>query len=227
MKLSVRRGHKQGRHQAPSLPDDLPTQSGGSVAASDPSVDEDSVDFGSAAEGASISDDVRPSSSLGRGSRVRNVIVFTVLPTVVIGVTAMAGYLKYQADTLQAAQTAAVESVQAASDGTAKILTYHADSADKDLAAARDGLTGTFRDDYTKLTREVVIPGAKEKSISTVATVPAASSVSASADHAVVLVFIDQTVSMRSDAPTSTSSSVKVTLDKQNGRWLISGFNPI
>ena len=40
----------------------------------------------------------------------------------------------------------------------------------------------------------MVIPGAKEKQISAVATVPAAASVSAEPNHAVVLVFVNQTV---------------------------------
>ena len=48
-----------------------------------------------------------------------------------------------------------------------------------ELHAARDLLTGDFRDSYTSLTNDVVIPGAKQKQISAVATVPAAASVSA------------------------------------------------
>jgi len=60
-----------------------------------------------------------------------------------------------------------------------------------------------------------------------VATVPAAASTSATANHAVVLLFVDQTVIVGQDAPSSTASSVRVTLDKINGRWLISGFDPV
>ena len=61
-------------------------------------------------------------------------------------------------------------------------------------ARARDLLTGDFRDSYTSLTNDVVIPGAKQKQISAVATVPAVASVSADPRHAVVLVFVNQTV---------------------------------
>ena len=39
--------------------------------------------------------------------------------------------------------------------------------------------------------------------------------------------FVDQTVVVGSDAPTNTASSVRVTLEKVGGRWLISGFDPI
>jgi Mce-associated membrane protein len=53
--------------------------------------------------------------------------------------------------------------------------------------------------------------------------VPAAPSVSVTANHAVVLLFVNQTVIMGNDIPTS----VRVTLDKIGGRWLISGFDPV
>lgn len=83
---------------------------------------------------------------------------------------------------------------------------------DTDLGAARDRLTGEFKDSYTSLTHDVVIPGSKQKHISAVANVPAAASMSASADHAVVLVFVNQTVTVGNDPPTDTASNVRVTV---------------
>jgi Mce-associated membrane protein len=100
-------------------------------------------------------------------------------------------------------------------------------TVDRDLGAARDRLTGTFRDAYTSLTNDVVKPGSKQKQISAVAAVPAAASISATENHSVVLVFVNQTIIVGSDAPSSTASSVKVTLEKQCDRWLISGFDPV
>ena len=117
--------------------------------------------------------------------------------------------------------------MQAANDSTVVLLSYQPETVEKNLTAARDRLTGAFLDAYTKLVNEVVIPGAKQKHISAVATVPAAASVSASQNHAVVLVFVDQTTTIGNDAPTNTTSSVKVTLDRISGRWLISDFTPV
>jgi Mce-associated membrane protein len=57
--------------------------------------------------------------------------------------------------------------------------------------------------------------------------VPAAASVSADPGHAVVLVFVNQTVTMGTGVPTDTASSVRITLDKVDGRWLISKFDPV
>jgi Mce-associated membrane protein len=78
-----------------------------------------------------------------------------------------------------------------------------------------------------QLIQDVVIPGAKKQHISAVAVVPAAASVLATPNHAVALLFVDQTVAVGNDAPAGTSSIVRVTMDKTGGRWLISAFDPI
>jgi Mce-associated membrane protein len=121
----------------------------------------------------------------------------------------------------------ALESMNAAKDSTIKILSYKPDNVEQQLNSARDLLTGDFRDSYTSLINDVVIPGAKEKQISAVASVPAMASVSADPRHAVVMVFVNQTVVIGRDAPSDTASSVRVTMEKLDGRWLISEFEPV
>jgi Mce-associated membrane protein len=161
-----------------------------------------------------------------RHGKRRHLIAYVILPLLVMCMAAGAGYLKYQEGSLRDAHTAASSSVQAATEGTIALLSYSPDTAQATLTAARERLTGSFRDSYTSLTNDVVIPGAKEKKISATAAVPAASSVSATENRAVVLVFVDQSVIIGNDAPSSTASAVQVTLDKIGDRWLISGFDP-
>jgi Mce-associated membrane protein len=160
-------------------------------------------------------------------SRPRRALVYIALPIVAFIAAAAAGYLRYEWVSTREADTAAVESVRAASDGTVAMLSYNSATVDHDLSVAQDRLTGTFRDDYAKLTKETVIPGSKEKNISSVANVAAASSVSASPNHAVVLVFVDQNITIGTDPPSGSSSSVRVTLDRQGDQWLISAFEPV
>jgi Mce-associated membrane protein len=107
------------------------------------------------------------------------------------------------------------------------MLSYRPDTVERQLHDASALLTGTFHDSYTALINDVVIPGAKQKQISATATVPAAASVTAESRHAVVLVFVDQTVVVGSDAPADTTSAIRVTLDKTSGHWLVSQFDPI
>jgi Mce-associated membrane protein len=157
----------------------------------------------------------------------RRVIDRGVLPTLALLLALGAGYLKWVDGSARDAQTASAESVRAAVESTIAMLSYEADTADKDLTAATGRLTGSFKDSYSSLIHDVVIPGAKEKRISAMANVPAAASVSASANHAVVLVFVNQSTTIGNEAPTSTASSVRVTLDKVQNRWLISQFDPV
>ncbi|OBI48430.1 hypothetical protein [Mycobacterium sp. E796] len=150
-----------------------------------------------------------------------------MLPAIALVLALGAGYFKWVVGSADDLARARAESVRVASEDAVVLLSYKADSVEKDLAAARERLTGEFKDAYTELTRQVVIPGAKEKHISSVAKVNAAASVSASANHAVVLAFVDQTVTIGSGAPTDTQPVVRVTLDKVDGRWLVSRFDPV
>lgn len=155
------------------------------------------------------------------------VVAFGLLPVLALVLALGAGYLKWRDNSVRNAEIAAATSVQAAKDTTIALLSYQPDTVEEQLGAARDLLAGEFRESYTALTNDVVIPGAQEKQIAAVASVPAAASVSATPTDAVVLVFVNQTVSVGQDPPTDTASSVRVTLEKVGDRWLISKFDPV
>jgi Mce-associated membrane protein len=137
------------------------------------------------------------------------------------------GYLKWLDGTARESRAAAEQSIRAASDSTIAILSYKPETVDQELKAAADRLAEPFRQQYTQLVNDVVAPGAKQQHISAVATVPAAASVWATGKQALVLVFVDQTTTIGTDAPTQSTSSVRVSLDKVDGRWLISQFDPV
>jgi Mce-associated membrane protein len=182
------------------------------------------------AEQMDVADDAEPPDAKAR--RIirfswKHVLAHGMLPGLALILAVGAGYLKWQDTSARLARTAATQSVQVAIDSSIAMLSYKPDTADKDLNAARDRLTGQFKDDYTGLINEVVIPGAKQKQITARATVPAAAVVSATDNHAIVLVFVDQTINFGDDPPTDAASSVRVTLDKVHNRWLISQFDPV
>jgi Mce-associated membrane protein len=160
-------------------------------------------------------------------SRWSAVFAFGVLPCVAVLLGAVAGFLRWQDSSVRAAETARAQSLTTARESTVALLSYDPRNVEQKLGAARDLLTGQFRDSYTSLTHDVVIPGAKEKQITATATVPAVASVSATPSHAVALVFVNQAVVTGTGAPTETASSVRVTMDKVGERWLISGFDPV
>jgi Mce-associated membrane protein len=155
------------------------------------------------------------------------VVAFGVLPVLAVLLAIGVGWLKWTDQRALEISTAREQAMQVAKDSTIALLSYNPDTVDKQLGEARSLLTGEFKDSYTSLTNEVVIPGAKEKKISAVATVPKAASVSTDPDRAVVLVFVNQTVVVGDTQPSATLSSVRVTLDKVDGTWLISKFDPV
>jgi len=171
--------------------------------------------------------ETEPATTSRRRPNWPRIVAFGILPALALTLAIGDGALRYLDGSASQDQLAAIESVQAAKDSTAAMLSYRPDAVDQQLQNARNLLTGTFRDSYTSLINDVVIPGAKQKQISATATVPAAASVTADARHAVVLVFVNQTVVVGSDAPADTTSAVRVTLDKTGGRWLVSQFDPI
>ena len=154
-------------------------------------------------------------------------LLVAVLPILALILALGVGYLKWLDGTARESRAAAEQSIRAASDSTIAILSYKPETVDRDLKAAADRLAEPFRQQYAQLVNDVVAPGAKQQHITAVATVPAAASVSATGKHAVVLVFVDQITTIGNDAPTQSTSSVRVSLEKVDGRWLISQFDPV
>jgi Mce-associated membrane protein len=154
-------------------------------------------------------------------------IVFGLLPAVCIVLGGAAGYFHWQKYSASASRQAQIDATQSARDATVAMLSYRPDTVDKDLGAAAQRLTGNFKDSYLALVHDVVIPGAKQGSITAIANVPAMAPVSIGPHRAVILLFVDQTLTIGSDPPTDTSSSVRVTLDKVDGHWLVSQFDPV
>jgi Mce-associated membrane protein len=155
------------------------------------------------------------------------VVVYGLLPAVALVLAGAAGFLKWQDSSVRETQLARIESLAAAKDSTIALLSYKSDSVEKDLEGAKSRMTGAFKDSYSQLIKDVVIPGAKREHISATATVPASAAVSATPNHAVVLLFVNQTAVVDKSPPADSVSSVRVTLDKVDGRWLISGFDPV
>jgi Mce-associated membrane protein len=210
----------------PDVPEDHLDEDGAAPLA-DAAVDSGSLDTvdGDDTFDAAGSDDSRPPRQWR--VRVTRIVAYGMLPVAALLLAAAAGYLKWVDGTARDAEVASAQSMQAATDSTVAMLSYRPDTVEQNLAAARDRMTGAFRDSYSSLTHDVVIPGAKQRQISAVATVSAVASVSATATHAVVLVFVNQTTIVGNDPPSSTASSVRVTLEKVQDRWLISQFDPV
>jgi len=153
------------------------------------------------------------------------VLVYGLLPTLLLLLAIAAGLLKWKASSISVVERARSQSLLAAKDSTHAILTFRYDTIDHDVAAIQERLTGGFLDSYVRRAQQDLIPSAKQQRLVATATVPAAAPETVTPNHAVVLVFVSQTVKAGDSPPTVTGSSVRVTLDKIGGRWLISDFD--
>ncbi|MCV7102179.1 hypothetical protein [Mycobacterium palustre] len=116
---------------------------------------------------------------------------------------------------------------QAASTGTTKLLTYSPETLEHDFSEAAAMLTGDFLTYYKQFTTQVVTPAAREKRVTTTATVLRAGVESLTSQNAAVLVFVNQTTtSTDKPSPSTASSSVRVGLAKVDDKWLIAKFDP-
>lgn len=118
--------------------------------------------------------------------------------------------------------------LNAAKNGTVALLSYSPDTLDKDFATAKANLTGDFLSYYTQFTEQIVTPAAKEKQVKTTASVVRAAVSEIRPDSAVVLVFVNQvTTSKENPDGAFAASSVKVSMKKIDGRWMINAFDPV
>lgn len=162
----------------------------------------------------------------GQPSPLRHVALGLSVVALVFAV--LVGWLAYGAMQDSAAETARTEARVAAEEQAVAMLAYTYGEVDEQIAVAAEGLTGDFRDEYTNLMKNIIAPGAKEKAISVQVSVQASSVVSTDADSAVTLLFLNQiTTSSENPEAVSSGSRVRVELEKQDGRWLVSRLTPV
>ena len=187
---------------------------------------EDAAAEDAAAEDAAAEDAVTaPSSS--RSGRVAVAALLALALVASAGVAAFLYFKQYRPDS-EVNKAAEKSAVEAASEGTVALLSYAPDTLDKDFADAKTHLTGDFLSYYPDFTTKVVTPAAPQKKVKTTAKVVQGAVSDMTSDTATVLLFINQTTTSQ-DLPDGSFaiSSVKVGMVKNDGRWLISTFDPV
>ena len=153
--------------------------------------------------------------------------VLAVLLVAAAGLTAWLYFAQYRPDQ-QTSPAVAQTVLDTAKQGTVATLSYSPEHLDKDLDTAKSYLTGDFLKYYSQFTDDVVRRAVKTKQVSTTAKVVRAAVSDLTPDKATVLVFVNQTTTSADRAePSMAASSVKVTLDRVDGKWLIAAFDPV
>ncbi|MGI5403731.1 hypothetical protein ACQEVG_30625 [Streptomyces sp. CA-135486] len=165
--------------------------------------------------------------------RGRICAVLAVLVAVLLAAVAVLGSTYGDGRRADGART---QALAAATQAAPIVLSYDYRRLNQDFAAARDHLTGTFRDEYRRTTTTVVAPTAAKYHGVVKATVvkppgggaPAASVVSASPDKAVVLLFVNQvTTSTQVTGPRVDLNRVRMTLTRTDAGWKVSAVDAL
>jgi Mce-associated membrane protein len=136
--------------------------------------------------------------------------------------------VKSRVPTSPADQVAArQEVVDAATNATVKILSYTPETVEQNASTAEALLTGEFLDYYVDFVNEVVIPAARQKKVSTTATVVRAGVVTLGESAGSVLVYVNQTTTAGTEPPKEAASAVRVGLLRVDGDWRVDAFDPI
>ncbi|CAN5505245.1 hypothetical protein BH11ACT8_BH11ACT8_12870 [soil metagenome] len=109
-----------------------------------------------------------------------------------------------------------------------QLLSYTPATVRSDLDAESAYLTGDFKSAFDTLVRKKIAPTATKFKISTTAEVVETGVIEAAPDQVVALVFVNVTTdSTQLPEPRLSGSRLKITLDRVDGDWLISEFDPV
>jgi Mce-associated membrane protein len=154
-------------------------------------------------------------------------ILIVGLTAVAVGLAAGVYYFQYRPDQ-QIDATVAAAAKKAAEDGTVAVLSYSPQNLSADIANAKSYLTGDFLEYYTHFTDQIFAAAAQQQQVSTTASVERAAVSELHPDSAVVLLFVDkQSSSKDKPAPEAKPATVRATMRKVNGSWLIAQFEPL
>ncbi|MFC9673133.1 hypothetical protein [Streptomyces sp. NPDC056949] len=183
--------------------------------------------------------DERKEDEPGSGTparRGRRRLFTAVLCVLLVAGLVAAGVLGWRYREGARADEARGQALAAARQAAPVVLSYDYRHLDRDFTAARARLTGHFRAEYGKTTATVVGPTARKYHGTVKATVaqptgggsPAASVVSASPDHAVVLLFVNQvTTSTQVQGSRVDLNRVRMTLARTAEGWKVSAVDAL
>jgi Mce-associated membrane protein len=162
-----------------------------------------------------------------RAGRARwRVIVIVGLTAVAVGLSAGVYWFQYRPDQ-QVDATAAATAKKAAEDGTVAVLSYSPQNLSADIAKAKSYLTGDFLEYYTHFTDQIFAAAAQQQQVTTTASVEQAAVSDLRPDSAMVLLFVNKESSSKDNPPVTKPTTVRATMKKVNGSWLIVQFEPL
>ncbi|MFZ2175661.1 MAG: hypothetical protein WAW17_16810 [Rhodococcus sp. (in: high G+C Gram-positive bacteria)] len=158
----------------------------------------------------------------------KRALILTSLGVLALALTIASGTLTVKANHGLRLEDTRQQALAQATQLVPDILSYDFNTVDEHFTDSLEHLGGDFRTQFESVSKDVIIPSAKERQVITAATVVESSIVSASPDGATVLMFLNQsTTSTDNPAPKLDGSRVQVSLHRDGESWQITEMSPV
>ncbi|WP_280200775.1 hypothetical protein [Nocardia cyriacigeorgica] len=153
----------------------------------------------------------------------------TLLASLLAGtLVAAAVVTAFGASKAQRTDRAGDEARDFATETVSQILSYDHRNVEQHFASVLDSLGGEFRPQFEEVSRQVIVPSAQQRQVVTNAEVVGSSVIDARPDQAELLLFVNQSTTSAEQPNTKLDGSrVRVTVERIDGRWLITELKPI
>ncbi|SFB28961.1 Mce-associated membrane protein [Amycolatopsis marina] len=179
-------------------------------------VDEDEAE--EVAEEAPVEDTSDTAVDVRTRWRRPRVLLAVLLIAVVLG---GAVFVAVRYLSLRSTETARAEALGAATEFATNLSSYDFNDLEGNFSGVTENATGRFAEQYSQVGANLTELIKQHKAVSE-GTVLAAGAVEAEDDHAVVLLFVDQTITnTNSPQPRVDRNRMRMTLVRQDGRWLV------
>jgi Mce-associated membrane protein len=175
-----------------------------------------------------------PSAASARFYRIyddvvdRPVRAVRILGIVVLAVAVLTGLFWFQDRRYEQTAEARTAAMSTAASSVVKLLSYNFRTIDRQVSDTQGMITGKFKDDYAALVNNTVAPTAKDKQIAVQTAIADNGVVSSSAGQVVLLMFVNQqSESLLKPNAVLTGSRIRVTMQNEQGKWLISELTPV
>lgn len=162
----------------------------------------------------------------GRVPPVAKILIVVILAVAVVACGVIGGLKASQASGAATTKQNEAAAAAAAKTDIGQILSYSYKTQKQDVAQGLSDSTGQFKGQFTT-TLEPVLQSSDmtKQQIVNQALTPAAAPLRSSGDQVVVMVFLVQKTTSKSNTKgQSSSSQVLATMQKVNGKWLVEEF---
>ncbi|WP_099020571.1 mammalian cell entry protein [Mycolicibacterium palauense] len=145
----------------------------------------------------------------------------------IVGLAGAGGWLYWDRVQQRAEQATRAELAPLAREQLPKVFGYDYQTVERSITEASTLLTPRFRREFEDQANKQIIPEARERHVISQPNVVGVGVLEALRNSGSVMVYLNQTVTDKSEQPTYVGSRLRVEYQKVDGRWLIDGIDPI